>query len=78
MSNDPELILREKLYMQISNIIQDDRFCGVWAYRPQNKQRRYSATVIVDGKITETEMHDHWTAAVREAGELLEEENENV
>lgn len=51
--------------------ITHQNFCGLWAYRPKGRRRRYCATVLVDGQITETGMHEDYLDAALEARQLL-------
>lgn len=56
---------------QISAVLNNSRFCGLWSYRPYGELRLYCCTIIVAGETSETEMFKGWTDAVKAAGNLL-------
>ncbi len=55
------------------SVIRHDRFVGLWTYRPYRGMRKFCASVMVDGVTQETEMHDDWEDALRQADVILAE-----
>ncbi len=56
----------------VTLVLDNPRFIGLWTYRPYGGTRHYCATVLVDGMVQETEMYDTWAEALTGARHLIE------
>lgn len=53
------------------DVLNDPHFVGLWTYRPAGRAREFSASVMIDGQVQETEMNATWGGALIKAKALL-------
>lgn len=56
----------------IEAVLEHPQFVGLWTYRPHARDRQFSASVMLDGQVQETEMSATWRQALSRAADILE------
>ena len=60
--------------MIITDIINHPRFVGLWTYKPYGAKRKFCASVMANGAVTETRMYINWEQALIDATEIIDEQ----
>lgn len=58
-----------------TDVIDHPRFVGLWTYKPYGAERKFCASVMVNGLVAETGMYENWEDALIGAKEILDEDD---
>lgn len=58
----------------ITNILNHPRFIGLWTYKGYGAERKFCASVVINGLVAETGLYITWEDALLGAKEILDEE----